>query len=121
MLNELHQSTLDCRPVEVLECVLERTGYVVWLSNQKEGTSRINRVRDLHEVMTNSNAPDLATWLIDMHFGDVESSSTRTSNAVALSTIHASKGNEWPVVFVVGFEDGLIPHIRPVPVGEVPP
>ena len=98
--------------------VLERTGYLVWLSSQKEGTSRINRVRDFHEVMTNAHAPDLSTWLIDMHLGDIESSSAQTSNAVVLSTIHAAKGNEWPVVFVVGFEEGLIPHLRPVPVGE---
>jgi DNA helicase-2/ATP-dependent DNA helicase PcrA len=118
MLRELHQSTLDCRPVEALEMVLERTGYVAWLSNQKDGTSRIKRVQDLHEVMTNSHAPDLATWLIDMHLEDVESSSARTSSAVVLSTIHAAKGNEWAVVFVVGFEDGLIPHVRPAQVGE---
>ena len=114
MLNELHQSTRDRRPVEALEMVLERTGYVAWLSNQKEGQSGIKRVQDLYEVMANSHAPDLATWLIDMHLGDVESSTAQTSNAVVLSTIHAAKGNEWPVVFVVGFEDGLIPHIRPV-------
>jgi ATP-dependent DNA helicase UvrD/PcrA len=95
MLNELHQSTLDCRPVAALEMVLERTGYLVWLSSQKEGTSRINRVRDFHEVMTNAHAPDLSTWLIDMHLGDIEGSSAQTSNAVVLSTIHAAKGNEW--------------------------
>jgi ATP-dependent DNA helicase UvrD/PcrA len=118
MLSKLHQSTVDCRPVEALEMVLERTGNVVWLSNQKEGTSRIRRVQDLHAVMTNSHAPDLSTWLIDMHLGDIEGSSAQTSNAVVLSTIHAAKGNEWPVVFVVGFEGGLIPHVRPVPVGE---
>jgi DNA helicase-2/ATP-dependent DNA helicase PcrA len=71
--------------------------------------------------MTNSHAPDLPTWLIDMHLGDFEVSSAQTSNAVVLSTIHAAKGNEWPVVFVVGFEDGLIPHVRPVQVGESHP
>lgn len=79
---------------------------------------RIKRVQDLHEVVAHSQAPDLATWLIDMHLGDVEGSNVQTSNAVVLSTIHAAKGNEWPVVFVVGFEDGLIPHIRPLPAGE---
>jgi DNA helicase-2/ATP-dependent DNA helicase PcrA len=118
MLGELHQSTLDLRPAEALEMVLQRTGYMVWLSSQKEGTSRINRVREFQEVMATSCAPDLSTWLIDMHLGDIESSSAQTSNAVALSTIHAAKGNEWPVIFVVGFEDGLIPHVRPLQVGE---
>jgi DNA helicase-2/ATP-dependent DNA helicase PcrA len=101
--------------------VLQRTGYLVWLSSQKEGTSRINRVREFQQVMTISNAPDLANWLVDMHLGHIESSSAQTSNAVMLSTIHAAKGNEWPVVFVVGFEEGLIPHLRPVQVGESHP
>jgi DNA helicase II / ATP-dependent DNA helicase PcrA len=121
MLEDLHRSTAESQPVQALEIVLERTGYAVWLSSQKDGQARLKGVEEVRSLMTSSPAPDLATWLIDMHLGDVERTTADGSQAVVLSTIHAAKGNEWPVVFVVGFEDGLIPHVRPVPVGESTP
>jgi DNA helicase-2/ATP-dependent DNA helicase PcrA len=64
--------------------------------------------------MRSAQAPDLATWLTDMHLGEVDTS-TADAHAVVLTTIHAAKGAEWPVVFLVGFEEGLIPHLRPGP------
>ena len=50
-------------------------------------------------------------WLTDLHLGDVDGPAD--TRAIALSTIHSAKGGEWPVVFVVGLEDGLLPHLRP--------
>jgi DNA helicase-2/ATP-dependent DNA helicase PcrA len=121
LLQDLHQSTLETPPVQALDVVLDRTGYAVWLAGQKDARLRLNRVEELHSMMAGSPAPDLGTWLVDMNLGEVASASDFSSQKVALSTIHASKGNEWPVVFVVGFEDGLIPHVRPVTVGKVDP
>jgi DNA helicase-2/ATP-dependent DNA helicase PcrA len=119
MLQDLHQSTLESRPAQALDAVLDKTGYAVWLSSQKEGHARLKRVEEFHSVLATSPAPDLGTWLVDMHLGEVESSSADDSQAVALCTIHTAKGNQWPVVFVAGFEDGLIPHVRRGTIGRV--
>ena len=56
------------------------------------------------------------TWLADLHLGEVDP--LPNENAVSLVTVHGSKGKEWPVVFVVGVEEGLLPHLRPSFRGE---
>jgi DNA helicase-2/ATP-dependent DNA helicase PcrA len=63
--------------------------------------------------MRASAAPDVGTWLIDIHLGQVDGPADARSEAVTLTTIHGAKGSEWPVVFVLGFEEGLLPHGHP--------
>jgi DNA helicase-2/ATP-dependent DNA helicase PcrA len=112
MLNDLHQTAHELPPLEALEMVLRRTGYASWLATQEDAPTKLNRLEELRAVIEGSSAPDLATWLVDMHIGDVDAPAPVGGQAVTLSTIHAAKGAEWPVVFVVGFEDGLLPHLR---------
>ncbi|MGI9145809.1 MAG: 3'-5' exonuclease [Chloroflexota bacterium] len=64
--------------------------------------------------MQASAVPDLASWLPDLYLGEIDG--PPDERAVTLSTIHGAKGAEWPVVFLVGVEDGLLPHTRPGPV-----
>ena len=61
--------------------------------------------------MAASEAPDLATWLADLHLDEAEAAPA-DDRAVPLLTIHASKGREWPVVFIAGCEEGLLPFGR---------
>src|SRR5713101_3313729 len=100
LVENLHQATVDCRPVEALDAVLDRTQYAVWLADQENGRVRLTRIEELRAVMEASAAPDVATWLTDLHLGDVDGPAD--IRAVALSTIHSAKGGEWPVVFVIG-------------------
>ena len=63
--------------------------------------------------------PTSPTWLVDLHLGEADTEPD--PNAVALLTVHGAKGREWPVVFVVGVEEGLMPHVRPPRSGEPEP
>lgn len=119
LLADLHAAAEDRPPVQVLETVLERTGYTVWLAAQRDGLARLQQVEQLHALLEHATAPDLATWLADLHLGEAEPEPDQ--QAVALLTVHAAKGREWPVVFVVGTEEGLLPHVRSPRPGEPEP
>jgi DNA helicase-2/ATP-dependent DNA helicase PcrA len=113
LLEEIHSLAAAMRPEAVLDLVFERTGYLNWMAGQANRRAHLEHVHALRELLANSEAPDLATWLADLHLGDVEASPADTA-AVPLLTIHGSKGREWPVVFVCGVEEGLLPFGRSV-------
>ncbi len=77
------------------------------------------RVRNLKELMTTMDgAGNLPTERLDNFLENITLDSDReeekenTSDAVTLITMHSCKGLEFPHVFVVGLEDGLLPHTR---------
>jgi len=91
--------------------VLERTAFLDWMAGQAGRRAHLEHVRSLRELLAASEAPDLATWLADLHLGELEAGPA-DSAAVPLLTIHSSKGREWPVVFMCGLEEGLLPFGR---------
>jgi len=93
-LDELQQATRQCQPAQALGIVLERTGYRGWLESQKEAQEKLQHLEELQSVMESSPAPDLATWLIDMHLGEVDGPAFGATQATLLSTIHGAKGGE---------------------------
>jgi superfamily I DNA/RNA helicase len=70
----------------------------------------MNAVREMRTVIAGSAAPDLGTWLVDMQLGDVDGPTAAGAKSVVLTTIHGAKGAEWPVVVLIGCEEGLLPH-----------
>ncbi|MDO8613269.1 MAG: ATP-dependent helicase, partial [Dehalococcoidia bacterium] len=64
-----------------------------------------------HALAERSEAQDLPEFLDEVSLAtDLDTGSDPAG--LALSTIHAAKGLEWPVVFVAGLEEGLLPHAR---------
>ncbi|MBV9971278.1 MAG: ATP-dependent helicase [Xanthobacteraceae bacterium] len=110
LLEHLHGDAQGRPPAEVLDLLLQRIPYLQWLEAQNDGRTRLRHVENLRAVMQGSAAPDLGTWLIDLQLGEFEAAADPGAKSVILTTIHGAKGAEWPVVFVVGCEDGLLPH-----------
>ena len=102
----------------MLGLVLERTGYAAWARTQEDAPARHQSLEALQSMLEASAALDLETWLADLHLADLDRVADRPSAAVTLTTLHLAKGQEWPVVFLVGVEEGLIPYGRSRPEEE---
>jgi len=99
---------------------LDETGYFAELKRlDKDPEVSEARIRSLRELMTTmdgvGNVPSerLTNFLENITLdSDREEDKENTSDAVTLITMHSCKGLEFPHVFIVGLEDGLLPHAR---------
>ena len=102
---------------ELLRAVLDRTGYVTRLEEEDtpEASSRVENIQELLNAAQESveRGETLAEFL-DRAALVSEADGYDERTAVTLMTLHAAKGLEFPVVFLVGLEEGLFPHSRSV-------
>jgi superfamily I DNA/RNA helicase len=102
------------------ENFLNETGYLAELKRlDKDPEVAEGRIRNLREMLPTmdgvGNAPmeRLENFLENITLdSDREEDKENTSDAVTLITMHSCKGLEFPHVFIVGLEDGLLPHSR---------
>lgn len=138
MLDELraHLNTCDDDLGSLVEMVLDRTGYRAELeaSTDPQDLARLDNINELvsvaHEFsidranalaeqdggLEEEDVPDvgvLAAFLERVSLiADTDEIPEHGAGMVTLMTLHTAKGLEFPVVFVVGWEDGMFPHMR---------
>jgi superfamily I DNA/RNA helicase len=105
------------------EGFLDEAGYLAELRrSEKDAETGENRVRNLKDLIATldqgfaagkSLADQLERFLEDITLdNDREAEEEQKGDAVTLITMHSCKGLEFPHVYVVGLEDGLLPHSR---------
>lgn len=96
--------------VELMDEVLQLSGYIKWLDDRsEEALSRIENIKELRSVAT--QFVELADFLENVSLIESSNKAVYTNeDQVTLMTIHAAKGLEFPIVFIVGMEEGLFPH-----------
>jgi DNA helicase-2/ATP-dependent DNA helicase PcrA len=103
-------------PHELLKAVIERTGYLWMLTKSEEDESRRSNVAELVNAAASyeeaAEEPTLRGFLDQVALTSDQDELDDESPAVSLMTLHAAKGLEFPAVFIVGLEDGTLPHER---------
>ncbi|MFC1977084.1 ATP-dependent helicase [Chloroflexota bacterium] len=102
--------------VDLFDLVVERSSYKGYISSGVDGEERWENILELRTVAQeywDLKPPDgLAAFLEGVTLvSDVDGLDEGVS-AVTLITLHQAKGLEFPVVFIVGMEDGILPHFR---------
>jgi DNA helicase-2/ATP-dependent DNA helicase PcrA len=109
-------------PAEVIEAVLDRTGYLTELAQSvdPQDESRVENLSELVGVARefSERVPDggVAEFMEQVSLvadaDQIPDPDGESDGVVTLMTLHAAKGLEYPVVFLTGLEDGVFPHLR---------
>ena len=100
---------------EIIEEILKETDYLsLYQSESEEDFSRLENINELKTVA--SNFPNLIDFLDQVALVEAEyfegEKKEDGKNKVRLMTLHQAKGLEFDYVFIVGVEEGLLPHSR---------
>jgi len=117
------QSTMDGleqkTTLDLLDTILEKTGYLdLFQKETEENLARLENIKELRSVATEFK--DINEFLENVALVEAEQTDSKKvrikggsdKDAVTLMTLHAAKGLEFPIVFIVGMEEGLFPHSR---------
>ena len=104
--------------IDIIDLVLTETKYLDYLDDgTTEGAARAENVKELRSVAAEFPKPiDFLENVALVEKEYLPKNSSRIvggdKNVVTLMTLHAAKGLEFPIVFMVGLEEGLFPHSR---------
>lgn len=118
-LMNLVRKEAETFPVEqIINSVLDYFGYKEMIRglNYSESEERMSNIEELknvaHNYAVNNETPSLGDFLQNISLQSDVDNIGNDQGKVMLMTVHASKGLEFPIVYVVGLEDGVFPHER---------
>ncbi len=117
LMERLIEQSIILSAVELLDLTLERSGYKRLVQEDKErGEERWDNILELRGSASNFEGPEPRERLIEFLenvalVSDIDSLE-EGEDAITLITLHQAKGLEYDAVFMIGMEEGLLPHSR---------
>ena len=105
-------------PSRMVDAAATESGYLLELETERtvEAEGRIENIRELQGVAVEFESRDpegqLTDFLESVSLVSEQDEYEEESGSVTLMTLHNAKGLEFPVVFIIGMEDGVFPHYR---------
>jgi DNA helicase-2/ATP-dependent DNA helicase PcrA len=121
----MHRFNSDQTPAALLNDIIETTGYVQSLADEKDADAE-DRISNLDELLKlcqeyhrDNETSTIRDFIQDLSLLTDGDRLEAGADAVKLMTVHNAKGLEWPIVFVVGLEEGIFPHFKSQTEAEV--
>jgi DNA helicase-2/ATP-dependent DNA helicase PcrA len=118
LLNELEAMTATDGPADVMKLLLERSGYRASLEHSRDPQDEA-RVENLDALLGQlfdwqANNPEgtVADYLAEVTLAAAADEIADESGTISLMTLHTAKGLEYQVIFLIGLEQGTLPHVR---------
>ena len=104
---------VELTTLTLLDNVLAKIDYQGYLDDgTEEGRDRWENVLELRRLAAEYQEKSLSDFLEAIALVSDQDTVDASENVPTLLTLHAAKGLEYPVVFIIGLEDGTLPHIR---------
>ena len=118
MLENLIEQSKELDMVKLFDLIIEKSGYKQYVTGLVDGDERWENIMELRGVAQDYKdlAPEegLTTLLESVALvSDVDALPEKTES-VTLITLHQAKGLEFPVVFIIGMEEGILPHYKSI-------
>jgi len=120
LLQSLQAGALELEVPEVIERVLERSGYMDGLRAERtiEAQGRMENLQELvgvaQEYQATAPEPSLSGFLQEISLYSDQDAIRGEQSLVTLMTLHNAKGLEFRAVFMIGMEEGIFPHARSI-------
>jgi DNA helicase-2/ATP-dependent DNA helicase PcrA len=120
LLLSLQSAAQELTVPELVEAVLDRTGYLAALEAERtiESQGRVENLQELvgvaQEYQQQSPEPSLSGFLQEISLYSDQDAIRGQQSLVTLMTLHNAKGLEFKAVFMIGMEEGIFPHVRSI-------
>ena len=121
LISDLRKTSKEKNLTKLISEIIKKTGYEQYIKERfpqtsEEGEMRWENIQELFTVASKydsfKNGVGLEKFLEEITLLTNHDEVETNKNLVNLMTLHCAKGLEFPVVFIVGFEDGIFPHSR---------
>ncbi len=113
MFSNWHGLKFELHPLELMDRVIQDTGYNAYINDgTEEGNDRWENVMELRRLAADFQESGLEAFLEQVSLVSDQDTLNIEKNVPTLLTLHAAKGLEFPVVIIIGLNEGTLPHSR---------
>lgn len=113
IISDFNTQVDELTPARIIETLIRRLDYLHYLQDgTPQGDARIENVKELLSVANQFQDAGLDGFLEEVALVSDIDQADLSSDTVVLMTLHSAKGLEFPVVFITGLEENVLPHSR---------